>query len=149
MPRFLVLVGLGLIGAIVPQAEADLPRRPLIENPRILGREVKELVLTGVVPVGKTLPPGLPTTNTYKMSPNRFRPVSEDAEGVFYQAVGPLQKRMPMSRGGVYMNKKYPDMIMPYRGDATNVRLPLGIWEPLHPGHVRMFRVVFAKANSH
>ena len=148
MRRCLFLAGLGLFCATAPQANADLPRKPLTENPRILGREVKELVLTGIVPVGKTLPPGLPTTNTYKMTPNRFRPVSEDAEGVFYQAAGPLQKHMPMSRGGVYINKKYPDMIMPYRGDASNVRVPVGIWEPLHPGHVQMFRAVFAKSKS-
>lgn len=148
MRRCLFLAAVGLFGAIAPQAAADLSRTPLTENPRILGREVKELVLTGVVPVGRNLPPGLPTTVTYKMTPNRFRPVSEDAEGVFYQAVGPLQKHVARSRGGVYVNKKYPDLISPYLGDASNFRVPTKISPPLHPGHVRMFRVVFLKTNS-
>jgi hypothetical protein len=125
---------------------ADLPRTLLNEPPRILGRPVQELVLSGTVPVGRDLPPGLPTTTTFKMTPNRFRPVAEDAEGVFYQALGPLQKHMSMYRGGVYMSKEHPDMICPYLGNAANVRLPVRKWEPLHPGHARKFRIVFAGA---
>jgi hypothetical protein len=89
-------------------AGAELPRTLLREPPHILGRPVKELVLSGTGPVGRDLPPELPTTTTYKMTPNRFRPVAEDAEGVFYQALGPLQKHMSMYRGGVYMSKNIP-----------------------------------------
>ncbi len=83
-----------------------------------------------------------------KAASNRFRPVAEDANGVFYQAVAPLQKHMPMYRGGVYMDKNFPDKISPYRGDASDVRLPVGIWKPLHPGHAQKFRVVFAPGQS-
>lgn len=146
-PRFsLLCCGLAVLFGSAASLRADLPRTLLKQKPRIMGREVKELVLTGTVPVGKVLPPGLPTTITYKMTPNRFRPVSEDAEGVFYQALGPLQEKMPMYRGGVYMSKKFPDKLIPYRGDAADVRLPVGMWEPLHPGHAQMFRVVFEKS---
>ena len=117
----------------------------LKESPKISGRPVRELVLTGTVPVGKELPRGLPTMLTYKMTPNRFRPVSEDAKGVFYQALGPLQKHMVHYRGGVYMSKEFPDKLIAYRGDAADPRSTVHLWEPLHPGYVRMFRVVFAK----
>jgi hypothetical protein len=140
-----LLVPTSILSASAPLAAAELPRMQLTGPPQILGREVKELLLTGTVPVGTLLPPGLPTTTTYKMTPNRFRAVAEDAEGVFYEAVGPLQKHLPGYRGGVYVSKRYPDMIRPYRGDASNLRRPVGLWEPLHPGHAQKFRIVFAK----
>jgi hypothetical protein len=140
------LIAFSLLALCDSAVGAELPRTLLKEPPRILGRPVKELVLSGTVPVGRDLPPGLPTTTTYKMTPNRFRPVAEDAEGVFYQALGPLQKHMSMYRGGVYMSKTHPDMICPYLGNAANIRLPVGKWEPLHPGHAQKFRIVFAGA---
>ncbi len=146
--RLLGLLAFAVLSPTVPAAAADLPRTVLKQPPRLLGRKVKELVLNGTVSVGELLPPGLPTTVTYKMTPNRFRPVAEDANGVFYQAVAPLQKHMPMYRGGVYMDKNFPDKISPYRGDASDVRLPVGIWKPLHPGHAQKFRVVFAPGKS-
>ena len=143
-----IRVALSLLFAGPLAIAADLPRSLLKEPPRVLGRPVKELVLNGTVPVGQVLPPGLPTTTTYKMTPNRFRPVAEDAEGVYYQAVGPLQKHLNWMRGGVYMSKTYPDMLSPYRGDASNVRLPVGKWKPLHPGHARKFRIAFGTAEK-
>ena len=82
------------------------------------------------------------------MTPNRFRPVAEDAEGVYYQAIQPLQKHLSWMQGGVYMSKTHPDMLMPYRGDAADVRLPVGKWEPMHPGHAQKFRVVFADSRK-
>lgn len=143
---FIVALSLHLLS--VSEVAADLPRTLLKAPPHVLGRPVKELVLSGTVPVGKLLPPGLPTTITYKMTPNRFRPVAEDADGVYYQAVGPLQKHLSWMRGGVYMSKTYPDMLRPYRGDAAAVRLPVGKWEPLHPAHARKFRVAFVTAEK-
>ena len=140
----LVLLASALVWASNPAARADLPRSALKAPPQILARQVKELVLTGTIPVGKLLPPGLPTTITYKMTPNTFRPVAEDAEGVYYEAVQPLQKHMPMYRGGVYMSKTHPDKLVPYRGHASDLRLPVAMSEPLHPGHAQKFRVVFA-----
>ena len=145
MRRLLFLPAVSLVWANGLVAAAELPRTRLKTPPRIVGREVKELVLTGTVPVGQVLPPGLPTTTTFKMTPNSFRPVAEDAEGVFYQAVGPLQKHVAWNRGGVYVSKQFPDMIRPYRGDALAVHLPVGMWEPLHPGHAQRFRIVYAK----
>ena len=142
--RVSVFVALSLQLWSVSAVAGDLPRTLLKEPARVLGRPVKELVLSGTVPVGKLLPPGLPTTITYKMTPNRFRPVAEDAEGVYYQAVEPLQKHLSWMQGGVYMSKAHPDMLSPYRGDAADVRLPVGKWEPMHPGHAQKFRVVFA-----
>ena len=143
MRVYLVLVAFWLLWAGNFAAGADLPRTLLSEPPQIRGRPVKELVLTGTVPVGELLPPGLPTTITYKMTPNRFRPVAEDAEGVYYQSVDALQKHVSWMRGGVYMSKTYPDMLVPYRGDASAVRQPVGRWKPLHPGHAQKFRIVF------
>ena len=142
--RLLFLLALALQWTGHSAGAADLPRTLLTEPPHVLGRPVKELVLSGNVPVGRVLPPGLPTTITYKMTPNRFRPVAEDAEGVYYQAVAPLQKHLTWMRGGVYMSKIHPDMLIPYRGDASAVRLPIGKSEPLHPGHAHKFRVVFS-----
>ena len=142
LDRFVLSLLLGWLSG--SSLAAELPRTLLQEAPRVLGRPVKELVLNGTVPVGKILPPGLPTTTTYKMTPNRFRPVAEDAEGVYYQALAPLQKHLSWMRGGVYMSKTHPDMLIPYRGDAAAVRLPVGKWEPLHPGHAQKFRIVFA-----
>lgn len=146
MLRVTYLLALSLHCSSDLVAAADLPRTLLKEPPRVLGRPVKELILSGTVPVGQRLPPGLPTTITYKMTPNRFRPVAEDAEGVYYQAVGPLQKHLTRMRGGVYMSKAHPDMLSPYRGDASNLRLPVGKWEPLHPGHAQKFRIAYATA---
>ena len=148
MLRLAVFVALSLHFSNSSTVAADLPRTLLKESPRVLGRPVKELVLSGTVPVGKLLPPGLPTTIAFKMTPNRFRPVAEDAEGVYYQAVAPLQKHLSWTRGGVYMSKTYPDMLCPYRGEASDVRLPVGKWEPLHPGHARKFRIAFATAEK-
>ena len=148
MRIYLVLLACLLLWAAKPAARADLARTLLSEPPQIGGRPVKELVLAGTVPVGEILPPGLPTTITYKMTANRFRPVAEDAEGVYYQAVDALQKHVSWMRGGVYMSKTYPDMLVPYRGDAALVRQPVSRWKPLHPGHAQKFRVVFGAAGK-
>lgn len=147
----LLLFALASTAMADPRFSEAIPghqRTLLKESPKILGRPVEELVLTGTIPVGRQLPRGLPTMPTYKMTPNRFRPVSEDSKGVFYQSVGPLQKHMVHYRGGVYMSKQYPDKLVAYRGDAADPREAVHLWETLHPGHARMFRVIYRKPKS-
>ena len=116
MRVYLVLLAGSLLWVDNPAARADLPRTLLSEPPQIRGRPVKELVLTGTVPVGELLPPGLPTTITYKMTPNRFRPVAEDAEGVYYQAVDALQKHVSWDAGWRLHEQDIPRHACPVSG---------------------------------
>ncbi len=113
-----LLLSILLIG-VASSASADPPRGPLKTSPRIGGREVKELVLTAPVQMGEPLPPGLPTVRTYTISPNRFAPVSEDVNAVYYQADGTFAEGNH-DTGGLRVSKAYPDQSL-HTGETRGI----------------------------
>lgn len=92
----------------------------------INGVEVREFVVIAPILVGEKLPPGMPTTIRYEIRPNRFIPVSEDADGIYYQGDGAFQNTVSHATlGGLYVTKKPPVRIHPYTGDASYPRMRL------------------------
>ena len=89
-------------------ANADLPRTRVTQLPRVFGREAPILVLGGPIIIDRSRP-GVPfmATIMVEIPPGLFVPVSEDAEGVFYQSVKgvrPLRRYQPTG-GGLYVGK--------------------------------------------
>ena len=115
----------------------------------INGREVREFVLTASIQVGHNLPPGLPTTITYEMLPNRFKATCEDADGIYYQSVGPFQKRVGTSPpGGLYVTKKPPVQFYPYTGDAHILRMRVSLESALSAADLRNVHFVPVKGKN-
>jgi hypothetical protein len=140
-----LLVMVLLLGSS-PSLPAD-SRTRLKGPPMILGHEVREFVLVAPVSVGKKLPPGLPTTITYEMLPNRFIAACEDGSGIFYQAVGPFQNVVGGGRlGGLCVTKSAPVEFYPYTGDARYLRMPLFLQAPLSIADLR--KVHFVRTNE-
>ena len=128
---------------------AESPRVELKGPPLINGREVREFVLSAPIQVGHNLPPGLPTTVTYEMMPNRFKATCEDVHGVYYQSVGPFQKRAGSSPpGGLYVTKKSPVQFYPYTGDAHILRARISLESPLSAADLRNVHFVPVKGKK-
>jgi hypothetical protein len=129
--RFPFLLLLVLCGA--PRVLlADPPRTALKGPPIISGREILEFAVVAPIHVGENLPPGLPTTITYEIRPNRFKPLSEDVDGIYYQCAGSFQNMVANATlGGLYVTKRSPILISPYTGDASYPRVPLSLDAPL------------------
>jgi hypothetical protein len=91
--------------------------------PKVGGRrEVERFVLMETVHISH---PNMRRADAmeYWMLPGQFVPVSEDAEGVYYQATsgfrifrGSLGQKV--TSGGLYVSKSRSDRIQPYVGDA-------------------------------
>ena len=115
------LVGLVLLGLTSHIVRADLPRTPVTGVPRIFGREIERFVLLKPLSVDRSKP-GVPFRSTIMviMSPGTFIPVTEDAGGIFYQAVnGFLEIRgNKRTSGGVYVSKSRQGIIWVYVGHA-------------------------------
>jgi hypothetical protein len=125
---------------------AGLPRTALKGPPMINGREMREFAVVAPVHVGEKLPPGLPTTITYDIPPNRFTPVSEDADGIYYQGAGPFQNMVATATlGGLYVTKKPPVQIFPYTGDASYPRIRLSRDFPINAADLRKIKVRFGR----
>jgi hypothetical protein len=97
-----------LFTLLAPDANADSPRDPVTELPRVFGREAPILILGGPITVNRSQP-GIPffATVMVELPPGFFVPVSQDAEGVFYQSVKgvrPLRRYQPAG-GGLYVGK--------------------------------------------
>jgi hypothetical protein len=118
--------------------------------PRISGRVVKELMLATSVYMGSGGPsvPGGPTMpGNYAIRANRFIPVSEDPDYVYYQANGSFAEG-GSAQGGLRMSKIYPDQVFAYFGDGRYPKIKLNCWQPLLPGDVRKIRVRYADAGA-
>jgi hypothetical protein len=140
MSRWLSII---LVLGIVRSLHAESPRVELKGPPMINGREVREFVLVAPVQVGHNLPPGLPTTITYEMLPNRFKATCQDDEGVYYQSVGPFQKRAGTSPpGGLYVTKTPPVEFYPYTGDAHILRMRVSLEAALSAADLRKVHFV-------
>jgi hypothetical protein len=113
--------------AIVSAASGhDLPRTPVQGTPRILGREIPRLILLQPIYHSssssdwsfqwKTLLSVIP--------PGQFGPISEDRDGVFFQAPNGLGQPQSITAktvfypGGLYVSKKQPNAIYWYFGNA-------------------------------
>ena len=140
-----ILLFLGIVGPL----EADSPRVALTGPPMINGREVRQFVLVAPIQVGEKLPPGLPTTVTYEMLPNRFIAACQDASGVFYQGTGPFQNTVGSSTfGGLYVTKRAPVQFFPYSGNARYLKMQVFLDAPLGPSALRKIHYVPAKGNK-
>lgn len=118
-------------------------RRTLVKGPpRILGREIEQLVLVSTIHVGKEdrPVPGMLTEPEYYVLPNRFVAASEDSEWVYYQAVA---RFCPGSivEGGLMVSKTTPGIVYSFMGNAQNLRVPLHMILPLKPEDVRKLKL--------
>jgi hypothetical protein len=100
---------------------ADLPRTPVRSVPRLFGRNIERFVLLAPIVVDRSQP-GVPFSATpmIRMLPGTFIPVTEDAEGIFYQAVNEFRSirgSHPVG-GGIYVSKSREGVIWMYIGDA-------------------------------
>lgn len=106
-------------------ADADPPRTRLTGTPRLQNRDVPELILLSSIAVGRELPPGLPTTTTFRMLPNRFVAACEDRDGIYYQGVGPVRAGLGgvAATGGLYASKTDSELVVAYLGDARRLHV--------------------------
>jgi hypothetical protein len=130
--------------------------------PMIGGRAVPELVLTTPIHVGRQHR-GMLIMPELTIFPNRFVPVREDAEGVYYQAVATFQPETVHgsgSTGGLYLSKAHPEKVWAYVGDARRhdprtrdskflgdvrgAEFQPGLTVPLPPEFVRKLKVARA-----
>ena len=140
-------VFLVFILAVAVSVNAEPPRTKLKNPPQIGGRVVKELVLAKSVYMGPGGPVGHggPTfPGDYIIRPNRFVPVSEDPDFVYYQAQGGFTEGTS-GQGGLRVSKTYPDKVYAYFGDARYPNIELSSWQTLLPGDVRKIRVHYAR----
>lgn len=110
-----------LLGLTVHVVRADLPRTPVKGTPRVFGRDIERFVLLAPIVIDRSKP-GVRFTDIImvRMVPGTFIPVSEDAEGIFYQAVNnfvQIRGNNPIG-GGVYVSTSRPGRISVYVGDA-------------------------------
>jgi len=118
-------------------------RRTLVKGtPRILGREIEQMVLVSMIHVGKEdrRVPGMLTEAEYYVLPNRFVAASEDSEWVYYQAVA---RFCPggIVEGGLMVSKTAAGIVYSFMGDARNLRVPLRMILPLKPADVRKLKL--------
>jgi hypothetical protein len=118
-------------------------RRTLVKGtPRILGREIEQLVLVSTIHVGKEdrPVPGMLTEPDYYVLPNRFVAASEDSQCVYYQAVARFRAETNQE-GGLLVSKTTPGIVYSFIGDARNLRMPLHMMLPLKPEDVRKLKL--------
>ncbi|HEV3409119.1 MAG TPA: hypothetical protein VG095_02415 [Chthoniobacterales bacterium] len=128
-------------------SRADPPGQLITSVPIIGGRAVPEIVVTRKMLIGRQHP-GMPIVREIILLPNRFVPVREDAEGFYFQAVAQFQ---PVSGanpdeayGGLYLNKKHPERVSAYVGQARSARFaPRNILR-LQPDQVRQLKLARA-----
>ena len=137
--NWLVVFLLVLLAGMVRAEE----HRTLVKGtPRILGREIEQLVLVSMIHVGRQGRPvqGMLTMPEYHVSPNRFVAASEDSECVYYQAVARFRPGTN-NEGGLLVSKTTPGIVYSFLGDARNLRVPLRMMLPLDPADVRKLKL--------
>jgi hypothetical protein len=110
------------------RVEAGPSRTAVRSAPTILGREIPRFVLAQPI---RILRGAAGVTNgdmlsrpAGQMLPGQLVPVSEDAEGVYFQAARGFQSEgMTISQpGGLYVSKTRPETMFAYRGEARELR---------------------------
>ncbi len=129
-------------------ASAEEPRTLVQGTPRILGREIEQLVLATTIHVGKEdrPGPGMLTEPEYYVLPNRFVAASEDSEWVYYQAVARFGPGFV--EGGLMIGKRAAGIVYSFVGDARNLRVPLRMILPLKPADVRKLKLGRSKLHQ-
>jgi hypothetical protein len=124
---------------------ADLPRTPIRGTPRLFGRDLKAFILINSLTInrsknGADFGDFLGVT----LSPGRLVAVSEDAEGIFYQATHGAHNIAPyyLTHGGIYVSKLSPNRIWVFKGDARiGAKSPIDKdYMPLSSDERRQFR---------
>lgn len=116
------MLGLAVLVALTSRdVRADLPRTPIKGVPRVLGRDIECFVLLAPIVVDRSKP-GVRFADIImvRIVPGTFVPVTEDAGGIFYQAVNGFLEIRGSNKigGGVYVSKSQPGMIWVYVGNA-------------------------------
>jgi hypothetical protein len=93
--------------------------------PVIAGHPIPALVLTVPIHLGRQHA-GMPIMPEMTVLPNRFVPVREDAEGIYYQAVAQFMPGSATNTGGLYLNKKNPKTVWAYVGDGRGADFNVG-----------------------
>ncbi len=128
--RFIAFAGLLIF--VSPLMYADLPRTAVRGVPRVGGgQEVERFVLMQTIHISH---PNMRRADAmeYWMLPGQFVPVSEDVEGVYFQATSGFRiYRGSMGQqvvpGGLHVSKTRNDRILPYIGNAKDLSGSLSI----------------------
>ena len=117
------VVVIGLLGFASSLTYADLPRNVVRGIPKVGGgQEVERFVLMETIHIAHANMRRRDAME-YWMLPGQFVPVSEDSEGVYYQATSGFRiYRGSMGQevvpGGLFVSKTRNDRILPYVGNA-------------------------------
>lgn len=112
--------------AFVATAGAEPPRTPVKGAAKIQGRTIEQLVLfdSNRIEAGASHRQGSERWG-YVLIPSKYLPVSESAEGGFFQTARGLRLLRPasgedFSDGGLWVSKRHPNEICPYFGNARS-----------------------------
>ena len=117
---------IGLLGATIASTYADPARQVVRGIPKVGGgQEVERFVLMETIHIDH---PNMRRADAmeYWMLPGQFIPVSEDGEGVYYQATSGFRifrgsMGQKVVHGGLYVSKTRKDRILPYVGNAKEL----------------------------
>ena len=119
--------GLAALLIAAATAEAGRERAAVTGTPQIGERAVPRFVLMERVKVDRSGPGmrynDLADLIVCELLPGQFVPVSQDADGVYYQAsngILRLIKSGSVVHGGLYVSKTRPDKVLVYEGDARH-----------------------------
>jgi hypothetical protein len=130
LPNVCKLVSLsaaiGLLAFLSLPASAGLSRTMVRGIPKVGGgQEIERFVLMETVHISH---PNMRRRDAmeYWMLPGQFIPVSEDGEGVYYQATSGFRlfrgsMGQKVVHGGLYVSKTRKDRILPYIGNAKEL----------------------------
>lgn len=103
------------------------PRFPIRETPYNLGRPIERIIVPKAIYIAFMPGDHFQPHALESIPKGQMIAVSEDAQGVFYQAAKGLDtinfddlKHPINAPGGLYLNKTRGDVIYPYFGDARN-----------------------------
>jgi hypothetical protein len=119
-------VVIALLAAASAFSHADLPRTAVRGIPKVGGGQtVERFVLMETIHIDH---PNMRRADAmeYWMLPGQFVPVSEDSEGVYYQATSGFRifrgsMGQKVVHGGLYVSKTRQDRILPYVGNAKEM----------------------------
>ena len=140
----LLLVGCALVAVVVSPGHGAPLRSESELTPILFGRQVSELVVTAEIRFGKALPAGLPTVPAHTLRPNRFFPVREDSNAVYFQADGTAFAEGSARPGGLCVSKKSRDEIYGYRGNGRYPKMYLPFVGRVQPADLRKIEFQFS-----
>ena len=115
------------LAIVAASAVAGRERSAMAGTPQIADRAVPRFVLLERVKVDRSGPGmrynDLADLIVCELLPGQFVPVSQDGDGVYYQAsngIRRLIKSGPVVHGGLYVSKTRPDKVLVYEGDARH-----------------------------